>query len=143
MATKHFEIGVIWRQIIILTAANLKSRYRKTIAGFLWVIINPLLMFWVQSQIFIKVMKISLTNYPLFLLSGLLPWLFMTQSLEMSATIFNQMGSALKAFPVHPFVFLAAQLIDNFINFIAAFLVLLIPIVLFSSLSAVGLLFLP
>jgi len=133
MQTGSSEIfnPVFWRQIYFLTVSNLKSRYRKTFAGFLWVVINPLVMFGVQSQVFGKFLKLQTPNYSLFLLSGLLPWIFITQSFEMSTSIFVSNGRLLKSFTIHPMVFLLSQLLDNLINFLAAFLLILIPFVVF------------
>jgi lipopolysaccharide transport system permease protein len=115
--TFTFQVGHLLR-------ANLKSRYRKTWAGFFWVVFNPLMMFGVQSYIFSHVLKMNMPNYSMFLLSGLLPWLYLVQSLEMATPMFVVSGQLLKSFPAHPLVYLLAQLLDNFINFMAAFLIL-------------------
>src|SRR5271154_4561101 len=99
------------RQSRALAAANLKSRYRRTVAGFLWVVLNPLIMFGVQSMIFRHVLKIQISNYFLFLLSGLLPWIFITQSMDMCTSLFQANGGVLKSFHLNPLVLLTAQLI--------------------------------
>ena len=36
------ELKFFWAQVRDLTVASLKSRYRKTFAGFIWVVLNPL-----------------------------------------------------------------------------------------------------
>lgn len=140
---KTKSLRVFCRQVYFLTRANLKARYRKTFAGFLWVIINPLMIYGVQSQIFKKFLHISAPNYYLFLLSGLLPWIFITQSLEMGTPIIQNSGPLLKAFSAHPLVYLIAQLVDNFINFVAAFLVLLFFVSFFEAGPPLGLILLP
>ncbi len=131
------------RQVSVLTYANMKSRYRKTVAGFLWVILNPLIVYGVQSQVFSRVLKINVPDYYLFLLAGLLPWLFIVQTLEMGTPVFLNYQSLLKAFPVNPLVYLMAQVLDNFINFMAAFFCLLLPLSFFYSVSIYGILLLP
>jgi ABC-type polysaccharide/polyol phosphate export permease len=119
---------VFAQQTIALTQANLKSRYRGTLAGFLWVILNPVLMFGVQSLVFKKVLKLGIDHYLVFLLSGLLPWIFIVQTLEMCTSIFISMSGILKSVQMNPLVCLCSQILDNFINFIAAFLIILIPV---------------
>lgn len=136
-------LSIFVRQAARLTKANLKSRYRKTVAGFLWVILNPLIMFGVQSLIFSKILKIAIPNYYLFLVSGLIPWLFIVQSLEMCTPLFQYSGQLLKAFPVHPLVYLVAQLTDNFTNFVVAFLLILTPLLTFDDGPAARYLLLP
>ena len=41
-----------------LTIAELKSRYRNTFAGLLWVMINPLILFSVHALIFKHILKL-------------------------------------------------------------------------------------
>lgn len=137
------NLGIHWGQVKALTKANLKSRYRKTIAGFIWVVMNPIIMFSVQSLVFRKFLKLEMPNYMMFLLSGLLPWIFISQSLEMCTGLFVNSGRVIKAFSVHPLVFLASQLIDNLINFIAAFTLVFIPLAVSQPTNIIGLLLLP
>jgi ABC-type polysaccharide/polyol phosphate export permease len=111
---------LIWE----LAKANLKSRYRNTWAGFLWVILNPMIMFGVQSLIFKHVLKLNVDQYYIFLLSGLLPWIFLVQSSEMSTSLFVVNGALLKSFKMDPRILVIAQLMDNFINFISVFIIL-------------------
>lgn len=116
---------VFLSQSFALAKANLKCRYRKTIAGFLWVFLNPLITFSVQAVAFGHFLKIDVQNYLLFLVSGLLPWMFIAQTLEMSAGTIVNSGSLIKSVPVSPLVFLMAQVLDNAVNFVAAFLLIL------------------
>lgn len=111
-----------------LTYAQLKSRYRKTFAGFLWVLINPLLTFGVQALIFKHVLKVNTENYYLFLLAGLVPWIFITSTLSMTVGVFVTSRPTLMAFKIDPWIFLVSQLLDNFINYIAAYLILILVV---------------
>ena len=121
-------VSVLLRQSRVLTISNLKGRYRKTWAGFLWVVLNPLILFGTQCLVFKLFLKVEVPNYALFLVSGLLPWLFFTQSLDMCMPILQWSGRLFKSMPIHPMVYLLAQVLDNFINFLAAFLLILLPV---------------
>lgn len=109
-----------------MTKATIKSRYRKTLAGFLWVILNPILTFLVQSIIFTHILKIKMDNYFLFLLSGIIPWIFITSTVTMTVSLFVVNRPVLMAFKLDPRIFILAQTIDNFITFLVSFLILLI-----------------
>jgi lipopolysaccharide transport system permease protein len=113
------------RLLYVLTLANLKSRYRNTFYGFLWVILNPILIFAVQAYAFKIIFKIHYINYTTFLLSGLLPWLFIVQSVEMCTNLFVNYASFIRNLPVGPLVLLFTQVLDNFINFLFSFLILI------------------
>lgn len=143
MNFSHFQI--LLKQTKALTLANLKTRYRNTWSGYLWVLLNPILLFGAQSYAFHYILKINIEKYPLYLAMGLLPWIFITTSTEMSVGILINNGRLLKSLKINPLVFVFAQVIDNFINYISAFLVLLIPIGFWLSwdLSLIFYLFLP
>jgi lipopolysaccharide transport system permease protein len=109
-----------------MTKATIKSRYRKTIAGFLWVILNPILTFTVQSLIFKHILKVNVENYYLFLLSGVIPWIFLTSTINMTVSLFVNSRSVLMAFKLDPRILVLAQTIDNFITFVVSFGMLLV-----------------
>lgn len=79
-----------------LTRVNLLVKYRGSVLGMLWSLVNPLLLMLIYSIAFRFIMRVGLENYELFLLSGLLPWTFFALSTSASSTcvIFN--GALLK-----------------------------------------------
>jgi ABC-type polysaccharide/polyol phosphate export permease len=126
-----------------LTFASLKSRYRKTFAGFLWVILNPLILYGAQSLTFHYFLKLNVSNYLLFLLTGLLPWIFIVQCIEMGTPTFSSSSPLLKAFPVHPLILLLSQILDNAINFVVPFIIMLAIQLYFVRPTDFGFLLLP
>lgn len=69
----------------ILTNRELKRKYKSTILGFLWILLNPLLQMLILTVVFSLFFKIKVKDYPIFALSGLLPWTFFAEGLT-SAT---------------------------------------------------------
>lgn len=123
----------ILQSAIILAKAQMKARYRKTFAGFLWVILNPLLTYGVHAIIFIHILKIEMQNYFLFLLSGLIPWIFITSTLNMTTNLFVVSRDLLLSFRINPLTLLLSQIMDNLINFVAAFVILFCGLTLFTD----------
>lgn len=109
------------KKIIYLTVYQMRSRYRKTFAGFIWVVSSPILTFFVQSIIFRAIFKFNVEQYPLYLMSGLMPWFFISQTLYSSTTCLVASREILLAFKIEPFVIVAANVLDQFISFIVAF----------------------
>ncbi len=109
-----------------MTKSTLKSRYRKTFAGFLWVILNPVVTFAVQALIFKNILKVNVDNYYLFLLSGVIPWIFIITTLNMTASAFVVNRSVLMAFKLDPWIFILSQCLDNLITLVASFSLLLL-----------------
>jgi lipopolysaccharide transport system permease protein len=137
------ELYDYWIQIKELTLASVKSRYRKTWAGFLWVIMNPILMFGVQALVFRKFLKLDMPDYFLFLLGGLLPWIFLTSTIQMGTPVFVTQAQLLRSFKINPWVLLGAQVLDNFLNFLITFMIILLPLYIWSDRSVLTLLLLP
>lgn len=109
-----------------LTVASIKSRYRNTIYGLVWVILNPISTYLVQIFAFSVIFQIRFPNYPLYLMSGLLPWIFIVQSIDMCTGIFLSGVQFLKNVPIPPILLPLVQLLDNFLNFFFAIFLVLI-----------------
>lgn len=127
MQISHWELW--WRQTLDFTVASMKSRYRKTFAGFLWVILNPVIMFGVQAMVFSKFLRLDMPNYYLFLVGGLIPWIFLTQTIQMGTASLVMNSSLLRSFRIHPLVLVSSSVLDNFFNFIFTILIVVIPVV--------------
>lgn len=119
-----------WLQIGTLFTAGLKVRYRRTAVGFLWVLLNPLLLIAVQGIVFAHLLNVPFKSYGLYLISGFLPWVFLSQTLEMGTSQLKTQSATLKAFSVQPFFVTAAQALENFFNFFAAALLIVLPMLI-------------
>src|ERR1700754_2593662 len=71
-----------FRELIwALALKELKIRYKRSALGFLWALLNPLLLMLVLTVVFSNIMGTNTPHYAIFLLSVLLPWTFFAQSL--------------------------------------------------------------
>lgn len=70
--------------LFFLVWRDLKARYKQTILGILWVILQPLLMTLVFTIFLGKLVRVQTgaTPYPLFLYAGLLPWTFFSNAVS-------------------------------------------------------------
>ena len=62
-----------------LVVKDLKLKYRDSTIGFLWSLVNPLLLILVYSFVFSHILKAGIANFSYFLLIGILPWNFFAQ----------------------------------------------------------------
>ncbi|HZD30491.1 MAG TPA: ABC transporter permease, partial [Candidatus Angelobacter sp.] len=63
-----------YRQLIwALALKELKVRYKRSVLGFLWALLNPALMMLVLTLVFSTIMQFPIKHYAIFLLSVLLP----------------------------------------------------------------------
>ena len=111
------------KNVLSLIAINIKIRYRETWIGFIWVIFNPILLYSVQAFIFTNVLKTHDSSYLAYLMKGLFPWFFLSQTAEMSCTHVKNNSILLKNLQMHPFTLVLTLVIENYINFISSVLI--------------------
>lgn len=123
-----FRSGIRYRYLLSnLVKRDLKVRYRNSFLGILWSLLSPLLMMLVFSLIFAKLIpREDIRQYAVFFLVGLLPWNFFVDSLMGGTTSIT--GSTQLVKKVHfPRVLLpTASTISNLVNFLIAFVILII-----------------
>src|SRR3990167_4689263 len=67
-----------------LAISDFKLRYKNSVLGFLWSLIEPLLMLVVLYVIFSFFMKVNVEHYQLFLLIGIISWNMLARGTAMS-----------------------------------------------------------
>lgn len=70
-----------WPVVQNMVVQELRVRYQRSILGFVWTLLNPLLMMVILSWVFSYLVK-DVKNYPLFLFAGMVPWSFLSISLN-------------------------------------------------------------
>jgi ABC-type polysaccharide/polyol phosphate export permease len=69
-----------------LVVRDLTLRYRGSVLGFAWTLLNPVLFMCVYTLVFSVYLKSGVRAYPLFLLSGLIPWMWVSNSVSQAVT---------------------------------------------------------
>lgn len=64
-----------------LVTRDIKKKYRRSVLGILWSILNPLLMMSVTAMVFSTLFRFSIDNYPLYLLIGQIMFSFFQKAL--------------------------------------------------------------
>jgi ABC-type polysaccharide/polyol phosphate export permease len=105
---------------------DLKVRYKNSLLGILWSLLNPLLMMMVYTILFTKLIQGNdVRNFPVFVLVGLSPWNFFGGTL-ISGTVSVVGNSTLLKKVYFPRVLLPATAVfSNLVHFALALLVLL------------------
>ena len=118
-----------FRELIwALALKELRVRYKRSVLGFLWALLNPALLMLVMTLVFGTIMRFAIPHYAIFLLSVLLPWTFFTQSLAYSVESIVGNAELLKKVYVAKLVFPLAAVLSNIINFLLSLIPLLVLI---------------
>jgi ABC-type polysaccharide/polyol phosphate export permease len=107
--------------LVVMTARELKARYRGSVLGFFWSLVNPLLLLGVYTFVFSLVFQPrapGATPYPLFLVTGLFPWIWVSTSL-LEGTVSLTANSGLIRRSVFPVELLPLiPVCSNLVNFV-------------------------
>ncbi len=127
-----------------LVIRDLKVRYKNSVLGILWSLLNPLLMMTVYTILFtILIPDEGIQNYPIFILVGLIPWQFHTSSITSSATSILGNSSIIKKVYFPRILLPTAAILSNLVNFLLASLVLLVLLFAFGVGLTIHALWLP
>ncbi len=104
-----------------LVQRDLKVRYRRSAIGFLWTMLQPLLMLLVLHIVFSQLFRFKIRNYAVYALAGLLFWNFFQQTIVTSMNSLKANATILKKLPVPLAVFPIATVISGLVNLLFAF----------------------
>ena len=115
------------RELIgVLVAKQLKLRYRGSVLGFFWTLLNPLLLMLVYTLVFSVYFRLDMEKYPAFVFTGLLPWIWLSSALQQGVTcILDGAGLVTRSqFPAE--VLPVVSVTANAINFLLTLPLLLV-----------------
>ncbi len=118
----HF--AELYRHRVLLGALvwrDLSARYRGSILGYFWTLLNPLLLLGAYSLVFTRYTEaVDIDGYPVFLLVGLLPWLWLSGSVSLGANSIAGGGSLITRVCFPPQVLPAVTVLSTLVNFLLA-----------------------
>jgi len=113
-----------------LTRQQLTLRYRRTFLGYLWTLVNPLLMMSVTALVFSSLFNTGLKNYAIFLFAGMIPWTCFSSTLIQSSSSFINNEALLKKVYLPKLIFPLSVslgvLIDSVLSIFAMSLIIVV-----------------
>ena len=116
-----FTYGDLLRNLVV---RDLKVRYRGSVLGFGWSLLNPLLMMGVFTLVFQVLANIDpIERYPFFLLAALVPWLFTQHAITSAMRSVTSNAQLIKKVYFPRELLPISAILASFINFILAYAV--------------------
>ncbi len=110
-----------------LVIRDLKARYKSSVLGFLWSLVNPLLMMAVFTVVFTYMMPSqSIPHFPVFVLCAILPWNFFTTSVMGCINSIVSNAHLIKKVYFPREVLPVSTVLANLVNFLLALTVLFV-----------------
>lgn len=116
-----------YRDLIqVLVMKELRLRYKSTVVGYAWSVLNPLAFALVYFCLFKIVMRIPMENYTLFLICGLFPWQWFANSLNGSNSFFLGNSSLIKKVKFPRMFLVLSGVLNDLIHFLATIPVIIL-----------------
>lgn len=142
------RLGEVWAYhelLYFLMWRDVKIRYKQTVLGAAWSILQPLLTMVVFTIFFGRLAKIGSDGlpYPLFSYAGLLPWTFFAEGLSKCSSSLVSDSSLIKKVYFPRLVIPGAAVLAGLVDFGIAFLFLIALMVFYGVAPSLTILFLP
>lgn len=110
--------------LYLLVRKDLKVRYKNSILGYLWALANPFAFALVYYIAFKIIMRVEMSNYSVFLLTGMFPWVWFTNSLVQATGSFRNNVSLVKKVNLARAVLPLGSVVHEMVHFLFALPVL-------------------
>ncbi len=111
---------VLWH----ILARDLKVKYKQTVLGYLWSLLNPILQLALLGAVFSHVVRWQVKDYTLFLFSGLLVWNFFSAALIVGSYSFLESEHFIRKIYLPKLLFPLSKVIFRLIDFLFSLLAL-------------------
>ncbi len=114
-------VGEFWQYkdlLKLLVARNIKLKYRRSFLGYLWSVLNPLLIMIVMAIVFSAMFKRNIENFPLYLFCGQLLFNFMNNSTHQAIFSITSNAALLKKTYVPKYIFTVSKITSGLVDFV-------------------------
>lgn len=115
-----------WPLLYELVARDVKIKYRKSVLGVLWTLLNPLLMMLILSIVFSNLFRFDVENYSLYLLAGQILFNFFNESTTGAMTAILGNSALIKKVYIPKYLFVVSRIASSSINILSSFCALIL-----------------
>ncbi len=130
----------LMRQLI---SRDFKTKYKRSILGVFWSLLNPLLTMLVQYVVFSTLFRSDIPNFPLYLLTGIVCFNFFSESTGMSLQSISGNASLITKVYVPKYIYPVSRVLSSTINLLLSMIPLFAVMLLMGTPLRPALLLLP
>lgn len=133
-----------WFIVSSLVSKDFKLKYRRSVLGVLWSVLNPLLMMCVLAAVFTNVLKFGdVENYPMYLILGNVLFALMSDSTGSAMGSILESAPLIKKIRVSKMLFPIEKVLFTLVNFAISLIAVVIVMIFFRIAPTVDLVLLP
>lgn len=126
-----------------LVLMDIKKRYKRSALGFLWVMLDPLLMMTIFYCVFSGLFGASVGNYTAYVMSGITMWQFFSQGTKIASIAFISNRDLINKLYLPKSIFPISVVASSFVHFMFALIPLSIIIIVSGTHLSYSMLWLP
>ena len=132
--TMMFVLQGVWERygflIKQLVSRDFKTKYKRSVLGYLWSFLNPLMTMMVQYIIFSQLFKSDIENFPIYLLSGIVLFGFFTEGVGQGLTAILANASLITKVYVPKYIYPVTKVVSCSINLFISLIPLMLVVLL-------------
>ncbi len=137
------ELGAFANLLANLVRRDLTVRYKRSVLGFFWTMLNPLITMVIFTLVFATIFKFDIDHYQVYFLSEYLVWTFFAQTTITSMTSLAWNGALMKRVRVPKTIFAVSTTLSGLVNLALAYVPLFAIMLVVGAPIRPAILFLP
>jgi ABC-type polysaccharide/polyol phosphate export permease len=113
-----------------LVVRDIKIRYRKSILGLLWTLLNPLMTMLVMTIVFSSLFKSNIPHFPVYYLTGSILFSFHSEATSQALMSIISNASLIKKVYIPKYLFPLSRVLSSMVNLGFAFFALLLVMII-------------
>lgn len=113
-----------------LIKRDFKTKYRRSVLGVLWSLLNPLLTMLVQYIVFSQLFRWDIPNFAVYLLTGIVCFNYLTDATSQAMTCIVQNASLINKVYVPKYIYPLSRVLSSGVNFVFSLIALYIVIII-------------
>lgn len=101
-----------------LVERDIKKKYRRSVLGILWSLLNPFLMMVITAMVFSTLFRFNVENYILYLLVGQVFFTFFAEATNFAMGSILENASLIKKIYVPKYLFPISRVVSSCVNFL-------------------------
>ena len=143
LLSSNTELQRNWNTISSLVSRDFKLKYRRSVLGVVWSVLNPLLMMCVLTAVFSAFFKFDIENYPLYLILGSTLFALMADSTSAAMNSIIASAPLIKKIRINKLIFPLEKVLFNLVNYVLSLIAVAAVIIFFRVAPTLNILFLP
>jgi ABC-type polysaccharide/polyol phosphate export permease len=108
-----------------LVSRDIKKKYRRSVLGLIWTVLNPLMMMIVMTVVFSQIFRFNIENFPVYLLCGQTIFNFFSESTSTAMNSIIQNAPLIKKVYVPHYMFPLSNVVSSVVSLLASYCALI------------------